>query len=78
MFFETLRFLIANPTASLYNNRTQMLAAIEFACLDILGQRWGVSVFDFKMPPPPTSGDAKIRPVFVGYGRIPGLNGEGH
>src|SRR5213596_2138050 len=39
-------------------------------------QRWGVSVFDFKMPPPPTSGDAKISPVFVGYGRIPGLNGQ--
>jgi cell wall-associated NlpC family hydrolase len=36
-------------------------------------QRWGVSVFDFKMPPPPNSGDAKINPVFVGYGRIPGL-----
>lgn len=36
-------------------------------------QRWGVSVFDFKMPPPPNSGDAKISPVFVGYGRIPGL-----
>ena len=41
---EELRFLIANPTASLYNNRTQMLAALEFACLDILGQRWGVPV----------------------------------
>jgi len=39
-------------------------------------QRWGVSVFDFKMPPPPKSGDAKISPVFVGYGRIPGLNGD--
>ncbi|MGC1323912.1 MAG: NlpC/P60 family protein [Candidatus Udaeobacter sp.] len=37
-------------------------------------QRWGVSVFDFKMPPPPKSGDAKISPVFVGYGRIPGLS----
>src|SRR5215475_14497339 len=36
-------------------------------------QRWGVSVFDFKMPPPPQSGDAKISPAFVGYGRIPGL-----
>jgi len=36
-------------------------------------QRWGVSVFDFKMPPPPQSGDAKISPIFVGYGRIPGL-----
>jgi len=36
-------------------------------------QRWGVSVFDFKMPPPPKSGDAKISPVFVGYGPMPGL-----
>src|SRR5690349_24275039 len=35
---EMLRFLVANPTASLYNNRTQMLAALEFACLDIMGQ----------------------------------------
>ena len=43
---EELRFLIANPTASLYNNRTQMLAALEFACLDILGQKWGVPVCD--------------------------------
>lgn len=41
---EELRFLISNPTASLYNNRTQMLAALEFACLDILGQKWGVPV----------------------------------
>jgi cell wall-associated NlpC family hydrolase len=36
-------------------------------------QRFGVSVFDFKMPPPPNSGDAKLSPVFIGYGRIPGL-----
>jgi glucarate dehydratase len=35
---EALRFKIANPTASLYNNRTQLLAAIEFACLDIIGK----------------------------------------
>src|SRR5437867_510187 len=39
-------------------------------------QRFGVSVFDFKLPPPPNSGDAKISPVFVGYGRIPGLIGD--
>ena len=39
-------------------------------------QRWGVSVFDFKMPPPPKSGDAKISPVFVGYGRIPGVTAQ--
>jgi glucarate dehydratase len=43
---EEMRFLIANPTASLYNNRTQALAALEFACLDILGQAWGVPVCD--------------------------------
>jgi glucarate dehydratase len=41
---EEMRFLIANPTASLYNNRTQVLAALEFACLDILGQQWEVPV----------------------------------
>jgi glucarate dehydratase len=43
---EEMRFLIANPTASLYNNRTQILAALEFACLDILGQAWNVPVCD--------------------------------
>lgn len=43
---EELRFVIANPTASLYNNRTQVLAALEFACLDLLGQKWGVPVCD--------------------------------
>src|SRR3954463_11610294 len=41
---EEMRFAIANPTASLYNNRTQMLAALEFACLDILGQKWNVPI----------------------------------
>ena len=40
---EEMRFKIANPTASLYNNRTQILAALEFACLDILGQEMGRS-----------------------------------
>jgi glucarate dehydratase len=41
---EELRFKVSNPTASLYNHRTQMVAALEFACLDILGQAWGVPV----------------------------------
>ncbi len=44
---EEMRFLIANPTASLYNNRTQILAALEFACLDLLGQKWNVPVYEF-------------------------------
>jgi len=39
-----MRYLIANPTASLYNNRTQILAALEFACLDILGKKWDVPI----------------------------------
>lgn len=43
---EEMRFLIANPTASLYNNRTQVLAALEFACLDVLGQKWNVPICD--------------------------------
>ncbi|MPV36126.1 enolase C-terminal domain-like protein [Georgenia subflava] len=41
---ETLRFMLANPTASLYNNRTQLLAAVEFACLDILGKHTSLPV----------------------------------
>ncbi|MFM8844022.1 MAG: enolase C-terminal domain-like protein [Actinomycetota bacterium] len=43
---EGLRFKICNPTASLYNNRTQLFAAIEFACLDIIGKKLGVPVYN--------------------------------
>lgn len=39
---EALRFKICNPTASLYNNRTQLHAAIEFACLDLMGKKLGL------------------------------------
>ncbi|HEV3330917.1 MAG TPA: enolase C-terminal domain-like protein [Bryobacteraceae bacterium] len=76
---EEMRFLIANPTASLYNNRTQVLAALEFACLDILGQAWGVPVCDIlggrlrdRVPfaaycffryPHPKSGDGEVRTI---------------
>lgn len=41
---EALKWKIANPTASLYNNRTQILAALEFACLDIVGKELNVPV----------------------------------
>ena len=44
--FEALRFKICNPTASLYNNRTQIHAALEFACLDIVAQFLEVPVYD--------------------------------
>ena len=43
---EELRFAICNPTASLYNNRTQLHAALEFACLDLIGKKLGVPVHD--------------------------------
>ncbi len=41
---EELRHKILNPTAALYGNRVQVHAAIEFACLDLAGQRLGVPV----------------------------------
>jgi glucarate dehydratase len=59
---EALRFLVANPTASLYNNRTQVLAALEFACLDILGQAWGVPVSEI------LGGRLRDRVRFASYG----------
>ncbi|HQZ81894.1 MAG TPA: enolase C-terminal domain-like protein [Pyrinomonadaceae bacterium] len=76
---EEMRFKIANPTASLYNNRTQILAALEFACLDILGKKWNVPVYDilggklqsevpfasylFFRYPDPRTGDGEVRTV---------------
>jgi glucarate dehydratase len=76
---EEMRFLLANPTASLYNNRTQMVAALEFACLDLLGQRWGVPVSEIlggrvreRVPfasylffryPHPRTGEGEVRTV---------------
>ncbi len=43
---EQLRWKIMNPTASLYNNRTQIHAAIEMACLDLAGKKLGVRACD--------------------------------
>jgi glucarate dehydratase len=40
-----MRYAICNPTASLYNNRTQLHAALEFACLDIIGKKLAVPVY---------------------------------
>ena len=58
---EEMRFLLSNPTASLYNNRTQMAAAIEFACLDLLGQAWGVPIADI------LGGAVRDRVAFASY-----------
>lgn len=74
---ESMRFAICNPTASLYNNRTQMHAALEFACLDIMGQKLGVPVSEllggrvrervefasylFYRYPDPATGEGEVR-----------------
>lgn len=39
-------------------------------------QRFGVSIFDFKLSKPPSGNDAKLSPAFVGYGSIPGIRGN--
>ena len=43
---EQLYWKICNPTASLYNNRAQLHAAIEFACIDIIGKKLGIRACD--------------------------------
>jgi glucarate dehydratase len=43
---EQLYWKICNPTASLYNNRAQLHAAIEFACIDIVGRKFGIRACD--------------------------------
>ena len=43
---EQLRWKLMNPTASLYNNRLQLHAAIEMACMDLAGKRLGVRACD--------------------------------
>jgi glucarate dehydratase len=46
MNLEQLYWKICNPTASLYNNRLQLHAAIEFACIDIVGKKLGLRACD--------------------------------
>lgn len=43
---EAMRFKLMNPTASLYNNRVQLHAALEFACLDLMGKALDLRVCD--------------------------------
>ncbi len=43
---EAMYWKICNPTASLYNNRSQMHAALEFACMDIIGKKTGMRACD--------------------------------
>src|SRR6188474_1591847 len=69
---EDMRFVLANPTASLYNNRTQVVAALEFACLDLLGQAWGVPVCDI------LGGRVRDRVSFASYLFYRYANHHGH
>lgn len=43
---EALRWKIMNPVGSLYNNRAQLHAAVEFACIDAVGKHLGVRACD--------------------------------
>ncbi len=43
---EQLRWKIMNPVGSLYNNRLQLHAAVEMACLDLAGKTLGVRACD--------------------------------
>ena len=70
---EELRFKICNPTASLYNNRTQLHAAVEFACLDLMGQQLGLPVSEL------LGGRLRDTVPFASYlfFRYPGPEGRG-
>ncbi|WP_244606490.1 enolase C-terminal domain-like protein [Arsenicitalea aurantiaca] len=43
---EQMRWKIMNPTASLYNNRMQIHAALEMACMDAAGKHLGIRACD--------------------------------
>ncbi|MSQ56145.1 MAG: mandelate racemase [Limnohabitans sp.] len=58
---EAMRFKICNPTASLYNNRTQLHAALEFACIDIIGKFLNVPACDL------LGGKVRDRVPFASY-----------
>ena len=43
---EQLRWKIMNPVGSLYNNRIQLHAALEMACMDVAGKKLGIRACD--------------------------------
>lgn len=73
---EQLRWKIMNPTASLYNNRGQIHAALEMACMDAAGKKLGIRACDL------LGGAIRERVPFASYifYRLPdpatGLGGE--
>lgn len=70
---ELLRAKLLNPTAGLYNNRTQLHAALEFACLDLVGKWLEVPVYDL------LGGKLRDRVPFASYlfFRYPDAAGRG-
>lgn len=70
---EQLRWKIMNPTASLYNNRLQVHAAIEMACMDAAGKQLGIRACDL------LGGALRERVPFASYifYRLPGEDGGG-
>lgn len=73
MDLNALQFKIMNPTAGLYNNRVQIHAAIEFACLDLVGQLLGVPLYTL------LGGRLRSRVPFASYlfFRYPDRDGHG-
>lgn len=55
------------------NHRRIMVGASDGRSFDGI-QRFGVSIFDFKLSKPKADKDTKLSPLFVGYGSIPGLD----
>jgi glucarate dehydratase len=61
MQLEAMYWKICNPTASLYNNRLQLHAALEFACIDLIGKKLGVRACDL------LGGSLRDRVPFASY-----------
>lgn len=58
---ELLSAKLLNPTAALYNNRTQLHAAIEFACIDLIGKHLDVPAYQL------LGGKVRDRVPFASY-----------
>ena len=61
MQLEAMYWKICNPTASLYNNRSQLHAALEFACIDLIGKKLGIRACDL------LGGASRERVPFASY-----------
>lgn len=69
---EAMRFMLLNPTAALYNNRTHLHSVLEFACLDLIGKKLEVPLYQL------LGGKLRDRVPFSSYlfWRYPNDHGE--